>query len=800
MAMGDAGLRRAAFWAMVITLLVAAIVSFATALSWLDRPYPGFKLRMDRAVEMQLPPQSTGAQAGLMPGDRIVAVDGKALEDPRDLYAYVATRPVGTPLAYDLERHLPNGATTRMTKVIATQAHDVRLWASTFLALWITGISFLVLGSLVSVLKPGDPLATANLAFHLAGTAALLTVFDQSTTFLSPFQDTSKLLQWFIALFFTNFALQFPRRHPALEGARRVNVVVGLVLAVVLVACHETDRGLFWVTFGHLAYIALGELVLLANSLWTYFSPRSTPSEKGQSAALLVGTLLSTVPALIVPQAQTLGLAFDLEGLENFALPLWPLAISYAIVRHQLFDLTPFLKRSITYAISVSVLTVLYFLSAGATQAVLGDRTKLPSIVATALVALAFVPVRDRVKRWLDARFFRSPYRFDEVIAAFTRTAQETVQAEVLIEAYLETLEQSLAPTRVALVLDRDGLRPFAGRGCTDAERSALATMLAAGFPPPQGKPWEILPLVVQDHVLGHAAIGPKKSDLPYTELDRALFKELTQLLAVWLNLFERFEKVRLQSQEIEALRRSEAMQGQFLNMVSHELKVPLSVILGSLSILKRHEQALDEKSISQHDRIRRSLTHLIGLVGDLLNAGQLQSGHFRLRTRSLELGTVAKDMVAEMRGLADQKGHTLALSLPPELPEVCGDRTRLEQVFRNLIHNAIRYTPANGLIQVRVGLEGHQVRCEVQDNGPGIESTALPALFQRFSQVHAEALDRDQGVGLGLFIAKAIVEAHGGTIGVESLSGVGTTFWFTVPLFVEGEESVPFPALSESC
>jgi signal transduction histidine kinase len=769
------GLRVAAFWAMGAAIAVAAVLYLFGSLSWIDRPYPGFKVRLDRAVELQLPPSSTGAQAGLLPGDRIVAVDGRALVDPRARYAYVASRPIGTPIAYDLERHLPNGDTRRLHKTIATQRHDVRQWASIFLALWLTGLSFLVLGTAVSALKPGDPLARANFAFHMAGAIACFSIFDQSTTYFSPFQDPAKLLQWVIAVCFANLALQFPRRYPMLETARRVNWVAGVSLAAVLLAAYAAQRGLFWVTFAHLGYVAVAELVLLGNALWTMLSPGSSPREKGQGKALLIGTLVSTVPALLVPQAHLLGVHVDLEGLENVALPLWPLAISYAIARHQLFDIGPLLRRSLTYLVSACVLTLLYGLSTTAAEHVLGGQGRLSGLVGTLLVAFAFAPVRDQVKAWLDARFFRSPYRFSEVIAGFTSVAQDSTDPHVLMRAYLDALDGALAPTRMAIVVNEDGPRAVATRGFDEREAEAIALN-------PGGEPLLCVPLAVQGHALGQVVVGPKKSELAYSAPDRALIAELTQSLAVWLDLFARFDKVRLQTQEIEALKRSEAMQGQFLNVVSHELKIPLSVIMSSLNILKRIEDGHDPKTLGHLNRIRRSLTHLVGLVGDLLDAGQLQSGHFALRTRDVPLAALAEDTVAEMRPLAEAKSQSLSAALDPALPAIQADGVRVAQVIRNLLHTAIRYTPAGGHMHLSLTADGDMLRCTVSDDGPGIDPAAMPHLFERFRQAQSQTSDRDQGVGLGLFISKAIVEAHGGSIGVESRPGQGSTFWFTLP------------------
>ncbi|MNS86809.1 Alginate biosynthesis sensor protein KinB [compost metagenome] len=426
------------------------------------------------------------------------------------------------------------------------------------------------------------------------------------------------------------------------------------------------------------------------------------------------------------------------------------------------------------------MLTGIYVLGTTVAEALVGSQTRVPGIVATVIVAFAFAPVRDRVKAWLDARFFRSPYRVDEVIAAFTRTAQETLEPQALMQAYRDVLDGALAPTRVVIVLDRDGPH--------DEARHRL------------DEPVRRLPLTAQDQVLGHVLVGAKKSGLAYSELDGVLLQELTQLLAVWLHMYDRFEKARLQTQEIEALKRSEAMQGQFLNIVSHELKIPLSVIKSSLSILKRAEANQDAKTVSHLNRIGRSMTHLVGLVGDLLNASQLQSGHFELRTRPMAIDQVAKDTLAEMRPLAENKGHQLTLDIAPALPSIAGDEMRLAQVVRNLLHNAIRYTPASGRIHLTIRAEGAHVRLEVQDNGPGIEAAAERHLFQRFSQIHAESPDREQGVGLGLFISRAIVEAHGGRIGVESRPGEGATFWFTLPHAVEHDDAGRLPVATESC
>ena len=169
---------------------------------------------------------------------------------------------------------------------------------------------------------------------------------------------------------------------------------------------------------------------------------------------------------------------------------------------------------------------------------------------------------------------------------------------------------------------------------------------------------------------------------------------------------------------------------------------------MSSLNILKRAEAGHDPKTVGHLNRIRRSLTHLVGLVGDLLDAGQLQSGHFALRTREVSLASLAEDTVAEMRPLAEAKSQVLTTSLDPALPALQADGGRVAQVIRNLLHNAIRYTPASGRVHLSLAMASGALRCEVSDDGPGIDPAAMPHLFERFRQAQSQTSDGDQGVG----------------------------------------------------
>jgi signal transduction histidine kinase len=180
---------------------------------------------------------------------------------------------------------------------------------------------------------------------------------------------------------------------------------------------------------------------------------------------------------------------------------------------------------------------------------------------------------------------------------------------------------------------------------------------------------------------------------------------------------------------------------------------------------------------------INRSTGEMLGLIQDLLDVERLAIGKLTLYLEQHDVNQIIKQAVDQLQGAAASKGVTLEA----EPQDVCGyvvcDRSRVMQVLSNLIGNAIKFTPAKGRICVscqRTGLEGDKVQISVSDTGEGIAPEKIKTIFERFSQIHNQ--DR-RGIGLGLYIAKMMVEEHPGRIWVESKLGEGSTFHFTLPL-----------------
>jgi signal transduction histidine kinase len=166
--------------------------------------------------------------------------------------------------------------------------------------------------------------------------------------------------------------------------------------------------------------------------------------------------------------------------------------------------------------------------------------------------------------------------------------------------------------------------------------------------------------------------------------------------------------------------------------------------------------------------------------VDDLLDYARIEAGTFTLQLEEADMVAKVAEIVESLTLQAKEVGLKLTTALPDEPLALRMDAQRVGQVLINFLTNAIKFTPAGGAITVRLLPEADQVRCEVADTGPGIPEADRTRLFQRFTQL--ENGQKKGGTGLGLSIAKALVEAHGGAIGVDSASGEGSTFWFTLP------------------
>ncbi len=236
-----------------------------------------------------------------------------------------------------------------------------------------------------------------------------------------------------------------------------------------------------------------------------------------------------------------------------------------------------------------------------------------------------------------------------------------------------------------------------------------------------------------------------------------------------------------------EKLRELDKLKSQFLSVATHELRTPLSIILGYNSMLG--ESLHDRLSPEEQETLRESVAackRLIRLVNSMLDVTQIESGKMRMNYASSDLRKLVSSVVTLFQQEARSKHIALNVEVPSRLPKVLVDGERIEQVLVNLIGNALKFTPAGGSVNVALRQlpDPRTVQISVRDTGVGIPPEAKQVIFDEFAQIHQGIKSRQrEGSGLGLAIARRIVEAHHGVLEVESAPGKGSTFFFTLPL-----------------
>jgi signal transduction histidine kinase len=233
-------------------------------------------------------------------------------------------------------------------------------------------------------------------------------------------------------------------------------------------------------------------------------------------------------------------------------------------------------------------------------------------------------------------------------------------------------------------------------------------------------------------------------------------------------------------------------LKNEFIAITSHELRTPLGLILGHATFLR---ELVGDQYGEQVDAIIRNATRLKEIIESLTSVDNHQTGGARIRQRKISIARIIEDVSASFRDIAIQKGVALKTDLKPgEDLFIDADGSKTAIVLSNLVKNAITFTNEGGHVIIRGGLQSEFIKVTVEDNGVGIPVKDLPHIFERFYQVESHLTRKHGGMGLGLSVAKVMIEMHGGRIWVESAEGVGSIFTFLLPLESQHSQAGPEP------
>jgi signal transduction histidine kinase len=371
------------------------------------------------------------------------------------------------------------------------------------------------------------------------------------------------------------------------------------------------------------------------------------------------------------------------------------------------------------------------------------DRLRTETAVAEARAAEA-EGLRDELGRRAD------------VLDALNRTARalgSSLDQELALEAFKRELRTVIAFDRVELRLAQGG------DGFPDTEPGEVATG----------------PLAVGNRTLGRLVVA-RDGGPPFTPEELELVSLLARQVASAVENIRMYETERSAATE---MRRLSQLRADFVSMVSHELRGPMASVIGCAQTLRvRWRELTQEQRESFLGLIESESSRLSDLVGDVLDTSRIEAGSFPYAFDSIDVEELVRETATVVALGQDEVRVVTRVS--PTLPRVHGDHERLRQLLWNLLSNAVKYTDAGDEVEVSARKDNGTLAVAVRDHGPGIPSDAQDVIFEKFGRISGAG---KPGAGLGLFIARSIAEAHGGTLEVESEAGQGATFVLRLPL-----------------
>ena len=292
------------------------------------------------------------------------------------------------------------------------------------------------------------------------------------------------------------------------------------------------------------------------------------------------------------------------------------------------------------------------------------------------------------------------------------------------------------------------------------------------------------LPLLRKDRLIGGLIVRRKApGQFPPPVVD--MLQTFAAQSVVAIHNAQLFQEIGEKGQELEIANKHKS---EFLANMSHELRTPLNAILGFTELIIDNIYGnVPDKIKEVLGRVEKNGRHLLSLINDVLDLSKIEAGRLKLSLNDYSMADVIQTAAISVEALAIEKNLGLKVIAPMDLANGKGDEQRISQVILNLLGNAIKFTEY-GVIKVEAKTINKNFMISISDTGPGLSEGDQKKVFEEFHQGDGSSTRKRGGTGLGLSISKKIVEMHKGNIGVESTLGKGSTFWFTLPIRVEGQ------------
>lgn len=513
--------------------------------------------------------------------------------------------------------------------------------------------------------------------------------------------------------------------------------------------------------------------------------------------------------------------------LGYYAPFIFTASIFYSILRQQFLDFRLLVVRSIAYVLTLATFAAIYtFLVFGIFSRFLGTgQLTVPQqflyVIAALFLALSFQPFKKFFDKQTNKLFYRDAYDTQDLLNDFNQAIVSTIDIRQLLDRSGQTIEEYIKPEYIAFAIrdsEADVLRlirndesKFAKEAIeqirTYIHKSTEKVFITDNLSEENadlrqllqksniGSIARITPDVSVEGI-GYVIFGYKKSGNVYNPQDIAAIEITANELAIAIQnalQFEEIQKFNVTLQEKveqatrklqktnEKLKTLDETKDEFISMASHQLRTPLTSVKGYLSMVIEGDAGdLNEMQHKLLDQAFTSSQRMVYLIADLLNVSRLRTGKFIIEAAPTNLADVIQGEVEQLVETASSRGLTLKYDKPENFPTLMLDETKVRQVIMNFIDNAIYYTPTGGNITIKLKDLGQSVEYTVVDDGIGVPKAEQHHLFSKFYRAGNAKKARPDGTGLGLFMARKVIVAQGGSIVFKSTEGKGSTFGFT--------------------
>lgn len=510
----------------------------------------------------------------------------------------------------------------------------------------------------------------------------------------------------------------------------------------------------------------------------------------------------------------------EVQFLAPLSLTAMSFLIGYAIAKHRLFDIKLVIIRALGYILSLATVALIYSLVIFGIVAQLFDVEVLSMqlqalyIAIALMLALTFAPLKRFFDRITKSVFYQDAYETKVVIDDLNSNLVQSYDLRRMISRSSKIIKSAIKVENLGIVLKQpDEIRQMGNLSDMagiydafiqhrskmvvfdelDADNSSLLDLsrkLDCGI---------AAKLETQGETVGVIFVGLKSDGRSFTNQDVELIRIVSDELAIAIQNALRFEEIqnfniKLKKEVEEAtaqlrvtnqkLRKLDEIKDEFVSMASHQLRTPLTSVKGYISmVLEGDVGKISQQQRELLEQAFSSTQRMVYLIGDFLNVSRLQTGKFVIEWKVSNLAEIVGQEIAQLQETAKRREIDLVFNRPQDFPSMYIDETKIHQVIMNFIDNALFYTRAGGKVEVSLIVKTDGIYFTVKDNGIGVPEAERHKLFTKFFRAENAKKARPDGTGVGLFMAKKVVTALGGSIIFESKVGKGSTFGFILPL-----------------